>query len=129
MHPSDPAEIAEPAQRPARHLAAFLTGHKPCNQSPIAVTNPKPADLKEAFNIGLNLAPDDPRVVAGEPFRGVNLWPGYSVAFFLDPNPDAVIACLTTCVSPTRPARYEPITGAAHLIERLVRTYDFLEEK
>jgi len=35
----------------------------------------KPADLKEAFNIGLELAADDPRVVGGEPFRGVNLWP------------------------------------------------------
>lgn len=32
-------------------------------------------DRKEAFNIGLDLAPDDPRVLRGEPFRGVNLWP------------------------------------------------------
>jgi isopenicillin N synthase-like dioxygenase len=32
-------------------------------------------DRKEAFNIGLDLSPDDPRVLAGEPFRGVNLWP------------------------------------------------------
>lgn len=35
----------------------------------------KPPDLKEAFNIGLELAADDPEVVAGLPFRGVNLWP------------------------------------------------------
>ncbi|MEO1111687.1 MAG: 2-oxoglutarate and iron-dependent oxygenase domain-containing protein [Pseudomonadota bacterium] len=35
----------------------------------------KPSDLKEAFNIGLDLAPDDPRIVAGEPFRAVNQWP------------------------------------------------------
>lgn len=33
------------------------------------------ADYKEAFNIGLELAPDDPEVLAGKPFRGVNLWP------------------------------------------------------
>jgi isopenicillin N synthase-like dioxygenase len=33
------------------------------------------ADLKEAFNIGLDLPPSDPEVVAGKPFRGVNLWP------------------------------------------------------
>ena len=33
------------------------------------------ADLKEAFNIGLDLLPSDPEVVAGRPFRGVNLWP------------------------------------------------------
>ena len=32
-------------------------------------------DRKEAFNIGLELSPEDPRVLAGEPFRGVNLWP------------------------------------------------------
>ncbi len=32
-------------------------------------------DRKEAFNIGLDLEPDDPRVLRGEPFRGVNVWP------------------------------------------------------
>lgn len=32
-------------------------------------------DRKESFNIGFDLAADDPRVVAGEPFRGVNQWP------------------------------------------------------
>jgi isopenicillin N synthase-like dioxygenase len=35
----------------------------------------KPADRKEAFNIGLDLPPDDAEVLAGRPFRGVNLWP------------------------------------------------------
>ena len=32
-------------------------------------------DRKEAFNVGFDLSPDDPRVMAGEPFRGVNVWP------------------------------------------------------
>lgn len=32
-------------------------------------------DRKEAFNIGLDLAADDPRILNGEPFRGLNLWP------------------------------------------------------
>ncbi|WP_147107788.1 isopenicillin N synthase family oxygenase [Tateyamaria sp. syn59] len=32
-------------------------------------------DTKETFNIGYDLAPDDPRVIAGEAFRGVNRWP------------------------------------------------------
>ncbi|MEM9229655.1 MAG: 2-oxoglutarate and iron-dependent oxygenase domain-containing protein [Pseudomonadota bacterium] len=32
-------------------------------------------DSKEAFNIGLDLPPGDPRVRAGEAFRGVNVWP------------------------------------------------------
>ena len=35
----------------------------------------KPADVKEAFNIGLELAPDDPELLARAPFRGANLWP------------------------------------------------------
>ncbi|WP_417279777.1 isopenicillin N synthase family dioxygenase [Celeribacter sp.] len=30
---------------------------------------------KESFSIGLDLRPDDPRVLAGEPFRGPNVWP------------------------------------------------------
>jgi isopenicillin N synthase-like dioxygenase len=33
------------------------------------------SDYKEAFNVGLERAPDDPEVLAGKPFRGVNLWP------------------------------------------------------
>ena len=221
----------------------------------------KPADLKEAFNIGIDLAADDPDVVAGVPFRGVNLWPvlpdfreattayfdavlalgrrlhtaialdlgvpenffadkldrpmatlrllryppapekmaegqrgagthtdygnltllatdgtaglevqgrdgrwidaphidgafvcnigdcltrwtndvyvstphrvrppareRLSIAFFLDPNPDAVVAALPSCVGPDRPARYPPTTGAAYLAERLDATYTF----
>jgi isopenicillin N synthase-like dioxygenase len=35
----------------------------------------KPSDLKEAFNIGLDLKSDDPRILAGEPFRAINQWP------------------------------------------------------
>ena len=47
----------------------------------------------------------------------------YSVAFFLDPNPDAIVACLPTCVSPEHPAKYAPITGADFLRSRLEPTY------
>jgi len=47
----------------------------------------------------------------------------YSAAFFLDPNPDAVVACLPTCRSPERPPRYEPISGADYLKSRLDATY------
>jgi isopenicillin N synthase-like dioxygenase len=222
----------------------------------------KPPDLKEAYNIGLDLAVDDPRVVAGAPFRGVNLWPDipgwretmlayfdaawalgrrlhraiardlgldaaffedkldqpmatlrllhyplqpatpatgqigagthsdygditllltdgvaglevrkrdgewiaaphvdgaficnigdclmrwtndvyvstphrvvnqggrerYSVAFFLDPNPDAEVSCLPSCMSADRPPRYEAITAGDYLTERLNATYGF----
>jgi isopenicillin N synthase-like dioxygenase len=34
-----------------------------------------PPDQKEAFNIGLELAPDDPEILARKPFRGLNFWP------------------------------------------------------
>jgi isopenicillin N synthase-like dioxygenase len=35
-------------------------------------------DLKEAFNIGLDLEPDDPELIAGKPFRALNAWPDMS---------------------------------------------------
>jgi isopenicillin N synthase-like dioxygenase len=35
----------------------------------------KPADEKEAFNIGLELSEDDTDLLAGKPFMGRNLWP------------------------------------------------------
>ncbi len=38
-------------------------------------SNPDQVDRKEAFNVGLDLAPDDPRILNKEPFRGVNIWP------------------------------------------------------
>lgn len=47
----------------------------------------------------------------------------YSAAFFLDPNPDALVACLPTCQGPDRPPRYAPITGADYLKSRLDATY------
>jgi isopenicillin N synthase-like dioxygenase len=251
--------------RPIGEKAELSISRSPHNRGYVAMKGEsldptKPADLKEAFNVGLDLSPDDPRVKAGEPFRGVNVWPSipgwretmlayfdavwragrflhrgiardlglpetffedkldqpmatlrllhyppqppvadagqigagehtdygnltllmtdevgglevrrrdgtwlaapkladafvcnigdclmrwtndvyvstphrvvnrggrerYSVAFFLDPNPDASIACLPTCVSAERPARYQPTTGAAYLRGRLDATY------
>jgi isopenicillin N synthase-like dioxygenase len=32
-------------------------------------------DYKEAFDVALDLMPDDPEVLAGKPYRGVNIWP------------------------------------------------------
>lgn len=52
----------------------------------------------------------------------------YSIAFFLDPNPDAVVDCLPSCVSAERPARYAPTTGAAYLKSRLDATYSHREK-
>ena len=33
-------------------------------------------DMKEAFNVGFELAADDPELLAGTPFRSLNAWPG-----------------------------------------------------
>lgn len=35
----------------------------------------RPGDAKEAFNVGRELAPDDPHLRAGRPFHGPNQWP------------------------------------------------------
>ena len=35
----------------------------------------KAPDVKEAFNIGLELAPHDPDLIAEKPFRALNVWP------------------------------------------------------
>jgi isopenicillin N synthase-like dioxygenase len=48
----------------------------------------------------------------------------YSVAFFLDANPDARVECLPTCATPDRPVRYRPISAADYLRSRLDPTYD-----
>jgi isopenicillin N synthase-like dioxygenase len=47
----------------------------------------------------------------------------YSVAFFLDPDPDALVSCLSTCVDAARPAKYPAVTGAEFLKSRLEPTY------
>lgn len=47
----------------------------------------------------------------------------YSVAFFLDPNPDAIIETLPTCISDERPTRYQPIRGDDYLSSKLDPTY------
>jgi isopenicillin N synthase-like dioxygenase len=46
----------------------------------------------------------------------------YAMAFFADPNPDTLIACLPTCRDEDRPAKYEPISYAAHQHERFRST-------
>ena len=247
--------------RPVAEKAALSIKRSPHNRGYVGLSEEaldpaRGADRKEAFNIGLDLAADHPEVVAGKPFRGVNLWPAdeafrltslayfdavwklgvalhrpialdlglrpdwfdasldaplatlrllsyppagaiaagagehtdygnltllmtddagglevksrdgawlavphvpgafivnigdclmrwtndvyvstphrvthrsprerLSLAFFLDPNPDAEVAAIPTCVWPGRPARYPPVSGAAYLRERLDATY------
>ena len=51
----------------------------------------------------------------------------YSVAFFGDANPLAVVEVLPTCVAPGETPRYPPITSGEYLIQRLTSTYDHLK--
>ena len=51
----------------------------------------------------------------------------YSVAFFLDPNPDARVEVLQSCIAPGSASRYQPTSGADYLRERLTATYDHLK--
>ncbi len=65
---------------PAERKAAVSIRHSGHNRGYVglAVEALDPArgpDNKEAFNVGLDLAADDPEVLAGRPFRGPNLWP------------------------------------------------------
>jgi isopenicillin N synthase-like dioxygenase len=47
-------------------------GYVPMHQTVYAGHLP---DLKESFNVGLGLSPDDPDIAAGKPLHGVNVWP------------------------------------------------------
>jgi isopenicillin N synthase-like dioxygenase len=48
----------------------------------------------------------------------------YSIAFFFDPDPDAVVTCLPSCCSIDRPARYPPIRAADFIQSKLDPTYN-----
>jgi len=74
------------------------------------------ADLKESFNVGLDLAADDPEILAGIPFRTLNVWP---------PAP---------AFKPTMLAYFEACAGLARAIHRafardLALPVDFFEAK
>ena len=47
----------------------------------------------------------------------------HSIAFFLDPNPDALVSALPGCVPPGEAPRHPPVTAAEHLRQRLSATY------
>jgi isopenicillin N synthase-like dioxygenase len=49
----------------------------------------------------------------------------YSIAFFLDPNPDTDVTVLPACVEDDWPAKYPPTIGAENLKERLNATQEF----
>ena len=53
----------------------------------------------------------------------------YSVAFFLDPAPDARVEVLPTCLAPGELPKYQPTTGAEYLQQRLAATYEHLKDR
>jgi isopenicillin N synthase-like dioxygenase len=53
----------------------------------------------------------------------------YSVAFFLDPNPDALVSALPGCVPPGEAPKYPPVTAADYLQQRFAATYGHLSGK
>ncbi len=96
-------------------------------------------DTKETFNIGFDLPDDDPRVLAGEPFRGVNQWPDldgfaetmrryYDAALALGVDihrafardlglePEHFSPCFQDPLAALRLLSYPPATGAAQEI-------------
>jgi isopenicillin N synthase-like dioxygenase len=47
-----------------------------------------------------------------------------SLVYFHQPNEDALIECLPTCVSAERPARYAPVTAGEHIGRKIRRHFD-----
>ncbi|MHB2168866.1 isopenicillin N synthase family dioxygenase [Alsobacter sp. R-9] len=86
-----------------------------------------PPSVPGAFvvNIGDCLMRWTNDVYVSTPHRVVHRAPRerLSIAFFLDPNPDAIVSALPGCMGPDRPTRYPPIAGADYLRERLDATY------
>lgn len=53
----------------------------------------------------------------------------YSIAFFLDPNPEAMVDVIDSCVTRDNPKRYAPISASAYLAQRFAETYGAYEKK
>ncbi|WP_082498107.1 isopenicillin N synthase family oxygenase [Pseudorhodoferax sp. Leaf267] len=47
----------------------------------------------------------------------------YSIAFFLDPNPEALVSAIPSCVPAGEAPRHAPVTAAAYLQQRFAATY------
>jgi isopenicillin N synthase-like dioxygenase len=49
----------------------------------------------------------------------------YSCPYFFDPDMDAMITALPTCVGPDNPPRHPPVRYGDYLLDRLNRNYDY----
>lgn len=46
----------------------------------------------------------------------------YSIAMFIDPDADVMIETLSSCISDSRPNRYEPISAGDHILQKIEAT-------
>jgi isopenicillin N synthase-like dioxygenase len=46
-----------------------------------------------------------------------------SLVFFHQPNYDAVIECLPTCLAPGEQPKYSPVSSGDHLISKFAKTH------
>ncbi len=49
--------------------------------------------------------------------------PRQSIAYFFDPDPDALIAALPSCIAQDQPVQYAPITGLDYLLEKINESF------
>ena len=86
----------------------------------------KPPPLPDSFlcNIGDCLMRWTNDVYASTPHRVLKpAVERYSIALFLDPNPDALVSAISSCVAAGTEARYPPIRAADYLKQRFEATY------
>ena len=48
-----------------------------------------------------------------------------SIVFFHQPNYDAMVECLPSCIAPGKPAKYAPISSGDHLRNKFVKQTTF----
>ncbi len=53
----------------------------------------------------------------------------YSLPFFFDPNYQAKVEALPSCVGPDRPAKFPPTTSGQHLLDMINATFDYHRDK
>ncbi len=63
--------------------------------------------------------------VVNPPPEALVSWGRLSLAFFHQPNYDALIDCVPTCVEAAHPAAYAPITSGAHRLRKLFKANAF----